>query len=348
MTDKKVSALTQLTPLNGTEETYVISGGLPYRATTADIASLASGGVTDGDKGDITVLSGGTVWTIDNGVVDIANLSATGTPSSSTYLRGDNTWQTISGGGDALTSNPLSQFAATTSLQLKGVISDETGSGSLVFATSPTLVTPALGAANATSISADSSGGLALKTNGGADCLHVGNGGSPNATAYGGWNYDAATANTIASFGAGKTLSSLATATYPDLTELSYVKGVTSAIQTQLTGKAATSQPASRQFTFVGAASNGTIAIDSKAWFAYTINGVRGLDLSAGTITVAIQINGTPVTGLSALSATTTAQDATATAANTVAIGDRVTVVLTSNASAADIEFTLSATRILT
>ena len=49
------------------------------------------------------------------------------------------------GGGDALTTNPLSQFAATTSLQLKGVISDETGSGALVFATSPTLVTPLLG-----------------------------------------------------------------------------------------------------------------------------------------------------------------------------------------------------------
>lgn len=49
------------------------------------------------------------------------------------------------GGGDALTTDPLSQFAATTSLQLKGVISDETGSGALVFATSPTLVAPALG-----------------------------------------------------------------------------------------------------------------------------------------------------------------------------------------------------------
>ena len=47
--------------------------------------------------------------------------------------------------GDALTTNPLSQFAATTSLQLAGVITDETGSGSLVFATSPTLVTPLLG-----------------------------------------------------------------------------------------------------------------------------------------------------------------------------------------------------------
>lgn len=55
------------------------------------------------------------------------------------------TWASVPGGGDALTSNPLSQFAATTSLQLKGVISDETGSGSLVFATSPTLVTPILG-----------------------------------------------------------------------------------------------------------------------------------------------------------------------------------------------------------
>ena len=49
------------------------------------------------------------------------------------------------GGGDALTTDPLSQFAATTSLQLKNVISDETGSGALVFATSPTLVTPILG-----------------------------------------------------------------------------------------------------------------------------------------------------------------------------------------------------------
>jgi hypothetical protein len=39
----------------------------------------------------------------------------------------------------------LAQHGATTSAQLRGVISDETGTGSLVFATSPTLVTPALG-----------------------------------------------------------------------------------------------------------------------------------------------------------------------------------------------------------
>lgn len=52
---------------------------------------------------------------------------------------------TLPGGGNAQTADPLSQFAATTSAQLAGVISDETGSGALVFANSPTLVTPALG-----------------------------------------------------------------------------------------------------------------------------------------------------------------------------------------------------------
>ena len=57
-----------------------------------------------------------------------------------------------SSGTVALTNNKLSVFAATTSAELAGVISDETGSGALVFATSPTLVTPTLGVASATSI----------------------------------------------------------------------------------------------------------------------------------------------------------------------------------------------------
>jgi hypothetical protein len=67
----------------------------------------------------------------------------------------------------ALTTD-LSQFAATTSAQLAGVISDETGSGALVFATSPTLVTPILGAAAATSVTSDAyiltSSGIQAKT----------------------------------------------------------------------------------------------------------------------------------------------------------------------------------------
>ena len=46
----------------------------------------------------------------------------------------------------------LATHAATTSAQLAGVITNPTGTGLLVFATSPTLVTPVLGVATATSI----------------------------------------------------------------------------------------------------------------------------------------------------------------------------------------------------
>lgn len=56
------------------------------------------------------------------------------------------------GTGDALISGTLAQFAATTSLELKNLISDETGSGALVFANTPTFVTPILGVATATAI----------------------------------------------------------------------------------------------------------------------------------------------------------------------------------------------------
>jgi hypothetical protein len=48
-----------------------------------------------------------------------------------------------------VTTDNLSTLAATTSAELAGVISDETGSGALVFATSPTLVTPNLGTPSA-------------------------------------------------------------------------------------------------------------------------------------------------------------------------------------------------------
>jgi hypothetical protein len=55
----------------------------------------------------------------------------------------------------------------------------------------------------------------------------------PNGT----FNIALQTASTIASFDASKNVVSLPTATYPSLAELAYVKGVTSAIQTQLNAK---------------------------------------------------------------------------------------------------------------
>lgn len=93
--------------------------------------------------------SGATAYVVNdvttyNGSSYICILASTGNlPTNTTY------WSVLaakgtdgSGTWDALTSNPLSQFASTTSAQLKWVISDETWSGALVFWTSPNITTP--------------------------------------------------------------------------------------------------------------------------------------------------------------------------------------------------------------
>lgn len=70
---------------------------------------------------------------------------ASSSVSTNSDITGVNLGGGGSGSGDALTSDPLSQFASTTSAELAGVLSDETGSGAACFATSPTFVTPILG-----------------------------------------------------------------------------------------------------------------------------------------------------------------------------------------------------------
>ena len=106
---------------------------------------LSEGAFVDGDKTKLDGIETGADVTDATNVAATGAVIPTGTPDGTKFLRDDEVWTTIPGGGDALTSNPLSQFASTTSLQLLGVISDETGTGALVFSTSPTLVTPNLG-----------------------------------------------------------------------------------------------------------------------------------------------------------------------------------------------------------
>ena len=61
------------------------------------ISGSGGGGIT-ALTGDVTASGSGSVAaTIANGAVDIPMLSATGTPSATTFLRGDNTWATPSG-----------------------------------------------------------------------------------------------------------------------------------------------------------------------------------------------------------------------------------------------------------
>lgn len=99
---------------NNTDRTISLSGDV-----TSNVAFTA--GATSTYTGAITVRSAGT---------------------SATTITGPNGGEAVlSAGTMAITGGKLSQFAATTSAELAGVISDETGSGALVFGTSPTFTT---------------------------------------------------------------------------------------------------------------------------------------------------------------------------------------------------------------
>jgi hypothetical protein len=127
------------------------SGALVFATSpTLVTPTLGVATATSINKVAITAPATGSTLTIADGkTLTVSNsLTFTGTDTSSVNLS--------SGGTVAYVANKLSVFASTTSAELAGVISDETGSGALVFATSPTLVTPTLGAALATSITATS------------------------------------------------------------------------------------------------------------------------------------------------------------------------------------------------
>jgi len=118
-------------------------------------------------------------------------------------------------------------------------------------------------------------------------------------------------------------------------------------VSTGVTAEYAKSLIATKQGTFFSTApTNDTITLIAYALYAFTINQIFSLVTASGTIDVTIQINGTDVTGLTSLSASSSSQNPTATAANTVAVGDKITLVLANNIAATDLEFTLKGTQL--
>lgn len=74
--------------------TDALSGSLSGKADTSSLAAVATSGNYSDLSGTPTL---GALAAKDD--VGIADIDATGTPSSSTYLRGDGSWQTPAGGG---------------------------------------------------------------------------------------------------------------------------------------------------------------------------------------------------------------------------------------------------------
>jgi hypothetical protein len=92
------------------------------------------------------------------------------------------------------------------------------------------------------------------------------------------------------------------------------------------------------------AGADNTYTFIQSARFPFTIDAAY-FQTDTGTITANVRINATSVTGLGALSLTSTPDDAMASALNSVAVGDKVNVVFSANAAATFVSLMLECTR---
>ena len=97
-------------------------------------------------SGSSSILKVGTGVTISGGIVTATTFVGTLTGTATTTTNVPNLTGAIT------SNNTTTSLGSFTSAQLATALSDETGSGANVFATSPTLVNPILGSATATSI----------------------------------------------------------------------------------------------------------------------------------------------------------------------------------------------------
>ena len=189
-----------------------LSGGDPTADRTITLPDVSGTVVTTGNLSAVTTLTSPTITTptITGAVFNDGSVvfeGATADAFETTLAVTDPTAdRTItfpdSTGTVALTGNKLSAFASTTSSELAGVISDETGTGALVFANTPTLVTPILG--TPTSGTMTNVTGLPLST-GVTGTLPATNGGTAQSTYATGDTIYASASNTLSKLTVGST-----------------------------------------------------------------------------------------------------------------------------------------------
>jgi hypothetical protein len=152
LTNKTLTSPTLTTPALGTPASGTMTNvtGLPISTgvsglgtgvatflATPSSANLAAALTDEAGSGTVAFTTSPTFVTPALGVATATSVNGTTIPSSKTLV---------------VTTDKLNVLAATSSSELAGIISDETGTGALVFANTPTLVTPNIGAATGTSL----------------------------------------------------------------------------------------------------------------------------------------------------------------------------------------------------
>jgi hypothetical protein len=89
---------------------------------------------------------------------------------------------------------------------------------------------------------------------------------------------------------------------------------------------------------------NGTITLILSSYIAMTVNEITVVT-SGGTLTLEFQINGVDITGLSAVAVTSSPQVVTASGANVITAGQKLTMIISSVTSAADLQLVMKLTR---